>query len=337
MRPLKLLSAALFALLTALFVAAGALAAVPQCGGEDLIAEMKQASPADYAALEAAAAGIANGEGLLWRVQKPGVAPSHLFGTIHITDKRITDLPAPVRAALKQADKVAVESVEALDKEKMARQLQAYQGLMYFQDGRPLSQHVSEERRAALVEAFRPLGADIDAFGPAKPWVVATALAVPACETARQQELAVVDQRIAEEAADAGIPVVSLETIEEQFSAFNAIPLPLQAEYLVASARLYLRLEDLFATMTQLYLDRRIAMIEALSKVLGDRTGVSEEGYAAFNDHLVDRRNQVMAARSAPLIDEGSAFIAVGALHLIGDKGLVALLRDAGYTVTRIY
>jgi hypothetical protein len=96
-------------------------------------------------------------------------------------------------------------------------------------------------------------------------------------------------------------------------------------------------MEDLFATMAELYLRRRVALIEALSRVLGDRTGISEEGYAAFNDLLVDRRNKVMVARAVPLIDEGATFIAVGALHLIGDKGLVALLRDEGYAVTRVY
>jgi hypothetical protein len=96
-------------------------------------------------------------------------------------------------------------------------------------------------------------------------------------------------------------------------------------------------MEDLFATMAELYLQRRVALIEALSRVLGDRTGISAAGYAAFNDSLVDRRNAVMIARAVPLIDKGGAFIAVGALHLIGDKGLVARLREKGYAVTRVY
>lgn len=51
---------------------------------------------------------------------------------------------------------------------------------------------------------------------------------------------------------------------------------------------------------------------------------------------IVDR-NIRMAERAAPLLKTGNAFIAVGALHLIGEQGLVELFRKEGYTVTRLH
>jgi uncharacterized protein len=49
---------------------------------------------------------------------------------------------------------------------------------------------------------------------------------------------------------------------------------------------------------------------------------------------MVKARNKVMSERAEKILAEGSAFIAVGALHLPGDKGLVELFRKAGYTMT---
>ena len=40
-----------------------------------------------------------------------------------------------------------------------------------------------------------------------------------------------------------------------------------------------------------------------------------------------------MAERAAQYLEKGNAFMAVGALHLPGKDGLVALLRDEGFTV----
>jgi len=340
MRNFKLVSAALAAALFAVFLWLAPSAetdAAPACGGRDLVAAMKETAPEAYAALKAEADKIANGEGLLWRVEKEGVKPSYVFGTIHITDSRITDLPAPVEAALEEADTVAVESADALDPQKMANEIGKLQDLMNFTDGGTLVSHLSDERRAELTAALRTLGADIEIFGATKPWVVATALAIPPCEMARQLELDVVDKIVAETGKAAGASVVSLETVAEQLSAFDRIPLDAQAEFLISSVRIYPQLQDFFATMAELYLRRRIALIEALTDQLGEQTGVSEQGYAAFNDSLIDSRNKLMADRAAPLIDKGAAFIAVGALHLIGDNGLVALLRDKGYKVTRVY
>jgi uncharacterized protein YbaP (TraB family) len=51
---------------------------------------------------------------------------------------------------------------------------------------------------------------------------------------------------------------------------------------------------------------------------------------------LLDR-NAVMAERAAPLLASGGAFIAVGALHLVGKSGLVERFRAEGYTATKVW
>jgi uncharacterized protein YbaP (TraB family) len=44
-----------------------------------------------------------------------------------------------------------------------------------------------------------------------------------------------------------------------------------------------------------------------------------------------------MAERADALLKTGRAFVAVGALHLYGEHGVLALLASRGYTVTRVY
>ena len=61
-----------------------------------------------------------------------------------------------------------------------------------------------------------------------------------------------------------------------------------------------------------------------------------ENAYADFMRLIVDKRNHTMAERAQPLIEKGKVFIAVGALHLPGEEGLVELLRERGYRVTAV-
>lgn len=329
--------AAVAALAAALLLAAGpADAAPPACAGSNLLAELRADDPAGHAGLLAEAAAVANGEGLLWRVEGGGTAPSYLFGTIHVTEPRVTDLPATLTAALDRVGVVAVESVEALDPEDFARNIERYRRYFLYADGGRLADRLDAAQRAVVAQELGRIGIGLDAAGAMKPWMLATALGVPACEAARRKEHAVVDAVIADEARRRGLSLVGLETTEEQLAAFDAIPSDLQVEYLISSARLAPRLPDLFVTLADLYLQRRAGVIHALSRRLGRQSGLSEAAYLAFNDRLIDRRNETMLARARPLLERGGALIAVGALHLPGERGLVALMRDAGYSVTRV-
>jgi uncharacterized protein len=57
----------------------------------------------------------------------------------------------------------------------------------------------------------------------------------------------------------------------------------------------------------------------------------SGHGYADFRTRLISRRNAVMAERASQSIADSPTFIAVGALHLPGEDGLVSLLRKRGF------
>ena len=95
------------------------------------------------------------------------------------------------------------------------------------------------------------------------------------------------------------------------------------------------QIERTYERMVKLYLARNVAGIHALSTELS--SGIDPALEALWYDRLIDRRNFKMAKRAEAHLLQGKAFIAVGALHLPGEKGVLHLLEQRGFKVTRIY
>ena len=140
----------------------------------------------------------------------------------------------------------------------------------------------------------------------------------------------------AEQALADGKAVDGLETIAEQLDAMASLSLEFHVRGLVETLSLGPLLEDVTATMTDLYVAGETGMImPMLREAAPEGHERDAQGYADFEERIVLARNRIMAERAEPFLDEGHAFIAVGALHLPGDEGVIELLRDAGYSVER--
>jgi uncharacterized protein YbaP (TraB family) len=171
-----------------------------------------------------------------------------------------------------------------------------------------------------------------------KPWILASFVALPACEMSRKAAGAsFLDKQIAEDAVKSGKKVVGLETMVEQLQAMADLPVEFHFQALIETIALGDKMEDVTETMTDLYLDGDIGMTMPMLKAVAPTPESGDESaYAAFEDRIVRDRNLVMAKGSLPLLEKGNAFIAVGALHLPGEEGLVELIRKQGFTVTRV-
>lgn len=163
-------------------------------------------------------------------------------------------------------------------------------------------------------------------------------MALPACEMARKAEgVEFLDIKIANTARDQGKQLLGLESVGEQMAAMADLPMEFHVRGLVETIRLADLMPDIMATMTDLYLEGEIAQVMPVVLAAGpEQLEDDASGYAAFEKRIVTMRNHVMAERAGPILDAGNAFIAVGALHLPGEEGLVTLLQDAGYTVTAV-
>ncbi|WP_412050387.1 TraB/GumN family protein [Hoeflea sp. Naph1] len=329
----------LLLLITGLLLGGGKVRAetADSCGGENLVTRLATTNPEALAKARAEAAAVPNGHGLFWKIEKPGLEPSYLLGTMHVTDPRVTRMPDAARTAFDTVDTVVIETVDILDPVKAQAAMMLKPELTMFTDGTTLTSLLNAED-AHLVEAeLARRGIPLALVSRMKPWMIAGLVAQPACEIARKADGAeFLDMKIANDAKKAGKQLLGLESIGEQIEAMADLPMEFHVRGLVETIRLADLMPDIMTTMTELYLEGEIALIMPAILAAGPAdAGEDVSGYAEFEERIVLVRNRLMAERAAPILDKGNALIAVGALHLPGQQGLVSLLEAAGYTLTQ--
>jgi uncharacterized protein YbaP (TraB family) len=339
---LKLLVAlnALFFLsfLVILLLAAGkAHAEAPVCAGVDLLSALQKGDPATYARIEAEGAATLNGKGLLWKLERAGEKPSFLFGTMHMTDPRVTTLPPAAQMAYDAAGTIIIETTDVLDKQKMMEAMLKEPELMMFTDSTTLSSLLSPEDAAVVNKGLDARGIPPASVSKMKPWLLSAMVSLPVCEVARQTGGApVLDVKLAEDAKAHGKPVKGLETAASQLRAMASLPLAFHIKGLVETLKLGDKINDINETMIVLYQHGDTGTFWPLLRSISPSEEEDASGYAEFDRTMVTDRNKVMAERAQPILAKGNAFMAVGALHLPGPEGLVEDFRKAGYTVTAV-
>jgi uncharacterized protein len=313
---------------------AGAVA--DKCRGINMLAETQAKDPETYAKIMAQAAATENSGPLLWKIERAGRPTSYLFGTVHLTDERVTKLSPAVEQALGQSKTVALE-VSDISEKATANVIAQSAPLVMFTDGRRLDGLLSGTEYDTVKRIISRSGMPSDLAALFKPWIVTMIMSVSDCErTSIQQGARVLDMKIAEVGKARGLQVVGLETIPEQLQALAAVPEPQQLDMLRASLKFADRTNDMMETLVQLYLERKISAALPFQIAIAKQVGIGNEAFAGFQEKLLTERNIKMRTTAEPLLEQGGVFIAIGALHLPGKQGLVALLREAGYTVTPI-
>ena len=327
---------ALTALALLLGHAATAIAQTPGCTGKNIVDELKSTDAKAHARILAAAKATENANAILWRIEKAGVPTSYLFGTMHLTDDRINSLSPAVRSALSGARRVALE-IDDFSSTKLLALLLRSRELVMFTDGRRLEQLLSADEYKKVAESLSRTGVPGAVARFFRPWVATLLMALSDCERRRLGEGQLpLDMRLARDAKQRGTPVAGLETLDEQFRAMASVPEVDQIEILKAGLRVYDRIDDVIETLIQLYLSRQLGAIWPMQLALAEKVGISPKVFDSAEQSLLTTRNLVMRDKAAPMLAEGAAFIAVGALHLPGKQGLVTLIRQAGYKVTAV-
>ena len=262
------------------------------------------------------------GQGLLWKVSGEGLPPSYVFGTIHVAERHISAQLEKVRDVLAGSEIFVMEAIFDPDG------IEALRKMMFFTDGTRLQDVISAGLYAetlAILGAYHVTETDL---APMKPWAAYLTMSYPA-------DMGVIlDQRLLHLALEAGLDTMGLETVVEQGNLFNSFSLDDQVRLLTDAVCHRGILEDDFAKMIALYTEGDLAGMSSY----GQRYSFDDNTlYETLTDRLLTRRNHLMAERMQAALEAGRAFIAVGALHLPGEEGILALLERRGFEITRVF
>jgi uncharacterized protein len=250
-----------------------------------------------------------------------------LFGTIHVM-KPATDWRSPgFDAAFNGADKLILE-VEDPDDQAAVLPLIQEHGLS---PARPLSSLLSAEDLSRLDAAAKSVGLSAAQLEPLRPWLASLSLAAAPLRRAGYDPASGVDPVLRAQALSAGMKISGLETLDQQVRLLAGFPEDGQLAYLMRS------LDEFDTGAAQL--DRLVEAWLAGDVAAIDRIGVRpmrEIGERVYQALLVER-NRAWADRISLILDDtGTAFIAVGALHLAGEDSVQRMLEDRGLTVERV-
>lgn len=280
---------------------------------------------------------LPNGSGLLWQLDKPGQATSFVLGTMHVPDPELLDLPPAVRDALAQSPQAAFEVVT--DERQKVRHQHSFIAAALLPEDQSLSDLLGSVAYAQVLRIAGRQRPRTTMIGPYhisrfKPWFVMEIIGKNDSTTSHLDATApVLDDLLEARAKKAGKKVVGLETFEEQIAITNDLAMDDQVALLKANLRNYDNWHN-YATYADIYQRADTAMFYGLwlQHLEGLELGLAHR----FNERFLDGRNRLMVERALPLMAEAGTFIAVGALHLPGEQGILRLFEAEGYTLTRL-
>ncbi|MEM8538474.1 MAG: TraB/GumN family protein, partial [Pseudomonadota bacterium] len=308
-----------------------------QCVGDSYLDGL---TDAQQTALATTIADMPFSEGLIWSATK-GEDTLTIVGTMHIYDPRLDAIAARVADQVANADLLLVEATDA-DEAALQTLITQEPDRLFITDGPTLPDLLDEDMWAMLSEAATDRGIPGFMAAQMQPWYLSLLLAIPTCAmadlTAGQPGL---DKMIMEQADAAGVPIASVEPFTTLFEIFGDQPVDEQLDTLRVSLMEPDLQQEMFVAMLDRYFAEDIGQLWEMSRLaVGDIADLDpDEGAAMFaemEDGLLVQRNR----NWIPVILDATeshddVVIAVGAAHLIDDDGILQLLQNEGWTLTR--
>lgn len=262
----------------------------------------------------------------LWKLSDPDTT-IYLFGSVHALPADVNWLTPVLEQAVGSAETLVLE-VDTREAERNAPSLFAAMGQAIGLP--PLNARIDPELRPVLTEVIAKSGIAPQALDMMESWAAALTIAAAQLRAAGASTGAGVEQALATRFAEAGKPVIGLETTAEQLGFFDALPEDAQTRFLEQVIRDAAKGSDDFPAM-------------AAAWAAGDLDGIEDslEAEMRLSPELIDSLLEARNRRWAQWIEKrlavpGTTFVAVGAGHFAGKDSLPELLEARALNITRV-
>ncbi len=270
-------------------------------------------------------------DNFLWEVEG-GKNKAYLLGSIHIMPEDTYPLDDKIENAFKEADVLVVEvDITKIDQGK----IQAFIAeTASYEEGKSLQTEIPAEMYKSLSEKFEELGVPMTQIDIYKPWFVSMTLGLLGLQKLNITAGQGIDLHFLNQANEKDMEILDLETAGAQLEILASNPEQVQIDYLQYSIEDYEQTAVVFMEMLDAWKTGDTEKMNKVSKAKMLELGEELPGIIDFYNKLFTERDEKMLQKIIEHLeneDDHVYFIIVGALHLVGDDGLLKLLNDKGY------
>lgn len=274
----------------------------------------------------------AGSTGFLWKVENNGNTV-YLLGSIHVANDKMYPLRPEIEAAFEASQYLGVEvdltKVDQTEMQKFLTEKGSYT------DGTKLKDHVSADTYNKVVALLKANGLAGNAFDSYKPWVVTQGISSLQMQTTDYTPDTGIDLYFTQKAGKLNKPILELENMQLQLNMFNQFSDGLQEKLLL----------DTLDSLKQTDKAAATASLDALSQMWmqGDEQSLvamtqSVAKEPEYYKGLVSDRNTNMVKQVKEYLNsdkKATYLVIVGALHMLGDDGIVTQLQKDGFNIVK--
>ena len=279
-------------------------------------------------------------EGTFWQVSKNGEVLGHILGTIHMNDEKVTKLDKKIMDIF---DNSVGYSIEAFPSSHLWNPYHGFENIkkkMMFED-KTLADVAGKKTANDVFQILTKNGVNKEYATKIKPWAAMFSIAAKSKHSGP-----IIDHKLLDLASIQEKEIYQIESPEELLAAFYAMPMESQVELLKSKIKHFPKIQETLDDMVNAYLDEDLQGLMDASTSFVDQSDYQKNKHLqVYLKHSVYIRNIVMAHyMNLPFLygldrykGQGGTFVCVGALHLLGNKGVLSLLENQyGYDIKRV-